>query len=128
MACLIILLLWNRYCRYNIEYNVDQWLGFAKKDGLLCRNDTDCTWIDRNLGCDDRKFTASKVLAAWPWKTQLRGRCTCRYGFNFNKNQGSCYKIKIKSDGLAAWLLALIVILAIGACIFLAFLIWKFVC
>ena len=109
----------------NIEYNVDQWLGFAKKDGWLCRNDTDCTWIDRNLGCDDRKFKTTKVFAAWPWKTQLRGYCTCRYGFDFSKDKGSCNEIKFN---MAAWLIALIIVLAIGVCIFVACIIWKFVC
>ena len=43
------------------DYDFDDWNRDAKVDGWICRNDLDCTWIDRNLGCDDRSFSSSQI-------------------------------------------------------------------
>ena len=43
------------------DYDFDEWRGFSKIDGWLCRSDRDCEWMDRNLGCDDREFSINVV-------------------------------------------------------------------
>lgn len=45
--------------KFKIKF--DDWDRYAKKDGWVCRNDDDCTWIDSYLGCDDREFVLSAV-------------------------------------------------------------------
>ena len=93
-------------------YSYDQWQGYADVDGALCRNDYDCTWIDPNLGCDDREFQITLVKGAWPWKADLVGHCTCQNGFLFS-DDASC----VSDSGMAIWLIVLIVILVIGGCV-----------
>ena len=29
---------------------------YMRTDGMVCRHDGDCTWLDRNMGCDDRSL------------------------------------------------------------------------
>ena len=29
---------------------------YMRRDGMVCRHDGDCTWLDRNMGCDDRSL------------------------------------------------------------------------
>ena len=43
------------------NYNYNQWYGYSRIDGWLCRSDRDCEWIDQNLGCDDREFSVNVV-------------------------------------------------------------------
>lgn len=31
-----------------------------------------------------------KFQGDWPWKADLKGRCTCMYGYWFNTDTGSC--------------------------------------
>merc|ERR1712113_6185 len=53
------------------DYDYNDWYGYSRIDGWVCRSDRDCEWIDQNLGCDDREFSINLVNAPWPWKVSL---------------------------------------------------------
>ena len=40
-------------------------------DGWVCRDDKDCTWIDPNLGCDDREFSLHSVNVRYTFKIKV---------------------------------------------------------
>ena len=40
----------------------------------------------------------------WPWKAELKGRCTCENGFYFDHDTGSC------TSGMTWWLVVILVI------------------
>ena len=99
--------LWN-YEGYDEPFVYTEWDRYARIDGWVCRSENDCTWIDRNLGCDDREFDMNSISANWPFKDSLEGRCTCENGFWFDINTGSCI-----IAGKVAWLIAVIVMAVI---------------
>ena len=43
-------------------YYYNDWERYAKVDGWVCRNDLDCSWLDPNLGCNDREFKLSDIM------------------------------------------------------------------
>lgn len=101
------------------DYDYNQWYGYSRIDGWVCRNDRDCEWIDQNLGCDDREFSINLINAPWPWKAELVGRCSCEDGFFFDQNNGSCNRF---DEGLfraiAGWLIGVIVVVVlVGLCL-----------
>ena len=101
------------------DYSFEQWRILANKDGWLCRNDRDCSWIDRNLGCDDRGFKISMAKNGWPWRAQLAGQCACADGFVFDKDEGSCVPDLSGLGGLlalGAGMIALVVIMSLVGC------------
>jgi len=103
--------IWH-YGGYNGHFGYDDWNRYSRIDGALCRRDQDCTWIDRNLGCDDREFVLGTVRGGWPFKADLIGRCTCENGLYFDNNIGACV------GGMAVWLIAVIVVaVLIGTCL-----------
>ena len=43
------------------DYEFDDWNRGALLDGWVCRNDSDCTWIDERLGCNDYGFDKNTI-------------------------------------------------------------------
>ena len=78
--------------RYGVKVDVDfdDWENWMEVDGMLCRNDNDCNWLDANLGCNDYEFEPSSIRGDWVWKSKLRGKCTCSFGFKFIAYDAVC--------------------------------------
>jgi hypothetical protein len=38
------------------DYDFDEWNSWRKEDGMLCRENHDCSWIDTNLKCDKHEL------------------------------------------------------------------------
>jgi len=101
-------------------YTYNNWNSYARVDGWVCRDDRDCTWIDPNLGCDDREFSVKYINGAWPWKNDLKGRCACQDGFWFDRDDGECI---YNGHGMPRWLIVaisigtLIAVLACAYCV-----------
>ena len=34
---------------------------YMRIDGMVCRDDRDCTWLDQNMGCDDRSLRSQPI-------------------------------------------------------------------
>ena len=52
-------------CNPNYHLNFNDWNSKARLDGLVCRDDTDCMWIDNRLGCDDRGFKRNEIKVVY---------------------------------------------------------------
>ena len=61
------------------------------EDGLLCRSDQDCMWLDEGLRCTDYKIDWS---VATDWfngdSASIVGSCDCLEGFWYAEDQISC--------------------------------------
>ena len=44
-------------------WNVNQWNQWSQEDGMLCRSDKDCKWIDPNLECEDYELDFSPSVS-----------------------------------------------------------------
>ena len=38
---------------------LDDWNNWKEADGMLCRKDTDCNWLDRHMSCQDYELDFS---------------------------------------------------------------------
>ena len=61
------------------------------EDGLLCRSDQDCMWLDERLRCTDYKMDWS-VASDWfnGDTASIVGSCDCLEGFWYEESQISC--------------------------------------
>ena len=39
--------------RHRGSYDFDDWDDWREADGMLCRNNDDCTWVDQRMQCED---------------------------------------------------------------------------
>ena len=87
------------------------------KDGLLCRNDKDCTWLFAGLHCIDDKIDRS-VSRDWfnGDSARIVGICDCHVGFWFEESRLSCTKIS-DSDFSGEATLIVIGVITVVACI-----------
>ena len=105
------------------------------EDGLLCRNDQDCMWLDERLRCTDYKIDWS---VARDWfngdAANIVGSCDCLQGFMYEEDQISCivsnrtekspinvmmFQAYSSLSGVAIFFIVIAVI--VGACILCAF-------
>ena len=42
-----------KFPKENLEYTFDDWNKWREEDGLLCRNNSDCTWVNEQMYCKD---------------------------------------------------------------------------
>ena len=92
------------------------------EDGLLCRNDQDCMWLDEGLRCTDYKIDWS-VASGWfnGDSSSIVGSCDCLDGFWYEESQISCVADSTPGglSGVAIFFIVISVI--VGACILCAF-------
>jgi hypothetical protein len=103
------------------QYDFNTWDRYARKDGWVCRNDTDCSWIDPHLVCDKREFNLNEIRADWPWKAALKGRCACKDNLLFDTTNGTCY-----NSGSGWWITIIVAIAVIGGFVACCCCIWRF--
>ena len=69
------------------------------EDGLLCRSDQDCMWLDEGLRCTDYKMDWS---VATDWfngdSASIVGSCDCLEGFWYAEDQISCVVSEHKTN------------------------------
>ena len=89
------------------------------EDGLLCRNDQDCMWLNEELRCTDYKIDWS-VASGWfnGDSASIMGSCDCLDGFWYEESQISCVAYSSLS-GVSIFFIVISVI--VGACILCAF-------
>jgi len=83
----------NSRPRSRPSYDFDDWNDWREADGMLCRNNDDCQWIDPNLNCEDYELDFSPAAGWFGGDTvSIRGECTCRPGTIWNRQELSCYQ------------------------------------
>ena len=89
------------------------------EDGLLCRNDQDCMWLDERLRCTDYKMDWS-VASDWFNRdtASIVGSCDCLEGFMYDEDQISC--IAQSLSGVAIFFIVIsVIVIVIAFCFYL---------
>ena len=61
------------------------------RDGMLCRTTEDCSWMDRNLLCQDYELDISPSRAWFGGDlASIRGKCQCRDGMDWDNYELQC--------------------------------------
>merc|ERR1719495_881817 len=101
------------------KYKFDDWNDWREADGLLCRNTTDCNWVDTRLYCQDYEldFSPSRAWFGGDFAS-IVGTCACPRGWFFD-DKGSrpsmkCQKRSQRKRGLSGTSLILAIIIPLG--------------
>jgi len=103
------------------DIDFDEWDGWRQESGLLCRNTTDCNWLDVDLRCDNYEASvrASIVQAlTGNWfgdKNLIVGECQCqRESQVWNEDELECFVPSL--SGLVIFFIVVGVLLAVIGC------------
>ena len=79
------------YWSHGGGWRFDQWNSWRMQDGLLCRSNNDCGWLDDDLQCQDYEFDFS-VSRGWfgGRYADIVGECECRDGLVWDDSELSC--------------------------------------
>jgi len=93
-----------------------QYNTWRQKDGMLCRNTEDCTWMDKDLICQDYEMDFS-MDRGWFGGDYLAiiGDCECRRGMDFDNWELRCEPLFL-GVGVAAILGMLLLSLCCCGC------------
>jgi len=97
-------------------WNYQQWNQWREQDGMLCRSDKDCKWIDPNLDCEDYELDFSPTRAWFGGDfAAIIGECDCPDNMQWNNYEVKCEPLNL---GLVAFGLGIAGIIAIivGIC------------
>ena len=71
----------RKYRKHTSSNDFDDWNEMREKDGMLCRNNDDCKWIDSSLYCKNYELD---FLPDWRWfggaGARIMGACECMSG------------------------------------------------
>ena len=82
----------SRHSIYSKSYDFDDWNEWREDDGMLCRNNDDCTWINFHLYCKSYEldFTPNR---GWLGENaaRIKGECECRAPWmSFDRDDLEC--------------------------------------
>ena len=77
--------------RHRGGYDFDDWDDWREADGMLCRSNDDCTWVDQRMQCEDWEIRTTSYNPLWfGGSAIIAGECACPQGMRFNDNNMSC--------------------------------------
>lgn len=109
------------------RWGFNDWNDWREAEGLLCRNDNDCNWIDRRMDCGDYelKFTPSALWFDGDFAS-IRGECSCPEGTFFNDNELRCDEIQFGAILGSLAIIGIVVgLLSCCCCTCLCIFLWK---
>ena len=72
-------------------WRFDDWNRWRQEDGLLCRSNNDCQWLDPHLECDDYKLDWSVASDWFSGDTgAIVGTCDCVAGLWWSDDHIQC--------------------------------------
>jgi len=98
------------------KYKFYDWNDWREADGLLCRNTTDCNWVDPRLYCQDYEldFSPSRAWFGGDFAS-IVGTCACPRGWFFDdKGSRPSMKCSKRSSGLSGTSLILAIVIPLG--------------
>ena len=77
--------------RRTSSHDFDDWNEWREDDGLLCRNDNDCNWIDGRLYCKSYEldFVPNGGWFGGDW-ARIKGECECPRYLSFDRDDLEC--------------------------------------
>merc|ERR1719312_1533962 len=95
-------------------WGFNDWNRWREQDGHLCRNNNDCTWLDRNLQCEDYELDFSPVRAWYGGDfAAIVGQCDCQGGMEWDNRELEC---QVPRFGLSLVLVIVLVLGVLGCC------------
>ena len=86
-------LLWSHFGGWRFN----DWNAWRMKDGMLCRNTDDCSWLDRNLLCQDYELDISPSRAWFGGDfASIVGKCQCGWSgssMDWNSRDLECQSV-----------------------------------
>merc|ERR1711892_694612 len=82
----------SRFAHWSHQgWGFNDWNRWREQDGHLCRNNNDCSWLDRNLQCEDYELDFS-VSRAWYGGdfAAIVGECECQGGMEWDGRELRC--------------------------------------
>merc|ERR1712020_284375 len=70
--------------RHRGSYDFDDWDDWREADGMLCRNNDDCTWVDQRMQCEDWEIRRTYSPYWFGGSAIIAGECACPPGMRFN--------------------------------------------
>ena len=91
-------------------YGFNDWNRWREVDGFLCRETSDCSWVDPRLYCQDYEldFKPSNLWFGGD-VARIVGECACPRGMFFNDREMRC-----ESSGLSGTSLILAILIPLG--------------
>ena len=103
---------WGRQHSYTFE----DWNNWREVDGFLCREKSDCSWVDPSLYCQDYDLDFSPSNAWFGGDVaRIVGECACPPGMVFNDSQMKCESSGYGLSGTGL-ILAILIPLGIAMC------------
>ena len=98
-------LLWSHFGGW--QFN--DWNTWRMRDGMMCRTRDDCSWMDRNLLCQDYDLDLS-ISRAWFGGdfASIRGKCQCRDGMEWDN-----YELQCEADSWSGVMIFLFCLIAL---------------
>jgi len=104
-------------------WGFNDWNRWREQDGHLCRNNNDCTWLDRNLECEDYELDFSPVRAWYGGDfAAIVGQCDCRGGMEWDNRELECQVPRF--GGSLVTVLVIVLVLGVLGCCCCGFLCW----
>lgn len=103
-------------------WGFSDWDRWRQQDGHLCRNNNDCTWLDRNLQCEDYELDFSPMRAWYGGDfAAIVGQCDCQGGMVWDN-----YELQCQVPRFGGTMVALVIVLVLGVlgCCCCGFLCW----
>lgn len=93
------------------NWGFGDWNRWRQAEGMLCRNDNDCRWLDQNFQCSDYEltFTPSSLWFGGDF-AKIRGQCECRDGWDWAERDFRC-----EEQVFLPWVVALIVVAVLSS-------------
>ena len=114
------------------NYAFNDWNTWRKADGFLCRNHSDCDWINEQLHCEE--------YDSWTWTPSsdwfggnggekildiIVGECECPDGMHFDDEEMECADVSVFITLWPIWVFILVLIFFPLSCLALGMLIIK---
>ena len=103
-------------------WRFNDWNRWRMTDGMMCRTSTDCSWLDRNLFCQDYEldFSPSRAWFGGDFAS-IVGKCQCGGGMEWDNGDLQCREPSWSGLMIFLFLLmalvGLAVVCAVGYCI-----------
>lgn len=98
-------------------YGFNDWNRWREVDGFLCRETSDCSWVDPRLYCQDYELDFSPSRAWYNGDAsqiaRIVGECACPHGMFFNDREMRCQNRGYFS-GLSGTALAFAILIPLG--------------
>jgi len=101
-----------------VSWSYEEWDEWRRQDGLLCRTDQDCQWLDGNIECEIYDELGWNQTSDWfsGQEGTVRGDCECKYSHTYQVQEFSCQPWSSgtpEDEGKSGWQLALMITLIV---------------